>query len=119
MLHKLALIYSAMDKFREAEEVLQRAVEMTGVEYRDRLYFNLANVKYELGKYDQAEQMYKALKKGSPYIHAVQTQLALIDLHRGLRVDEARAFLRHARDTATGLTKTRIDDALRGASSSA
>lgn len=113
MLSKLALIYSAMEKYREAEQVLERALDMTKTGYRDRLYFNLANVKYELGKYEEAEQMYRALKKGSPYGHSVRTQLALIDLHRGTKTDEARRYLEQERDNASGTTRARIDDALK------
>lgn len=112
MLSKLALIYSAMEKYREAEQVLERALDASQAGYRDRLYFNLANVKYELGKYDEAEQMYRALKRGSPYGHAVKTQLALIDLHRGNRTDEARRFLEQEREHASGPTRERIEEAL-------
>lgn len=113
MLSKLALIYSAMEKFREAEQVLEQALEMARTGQRDRLFFNLANVKYELGKYDEAEQMYRALKKGSPYGHSVRTQLALIELHRGDHTDEARRYLEQEEENATGPTKDRIRDALR------
>ncbi len=115
MLSKLALIYSAMEKFREAEQVLERALDASKAGYRDRLYFNLANVKYELGKYDEAEQMYRALKRGSPYGHSVRTQLALIDLHRGTHTDEARRFLERERDSASGPTRDRIEEALQRA----
>lgn len=112
MLLKLALIYSAMEKYREAEQVLERALDASQAGHRDRLYFNLANVKYELGKYDEAEQMYRALKRGSPYGHSVRTQLALIDLHRGNHTDEARRFLERERDNASGVARERIEDAL-------
>lgn len=112
MLNKLALIYSAMKKFREAEQVLERAINLVPPAFRDRLYFNLANVKYELGKYDQAEQMYKALRKGSPYIHAVQTQLALIDLQRGTKVEAAKKFLEKNRNNVSGVARERIEAAL-------
>lgn len=112
MLSKLALIYSAMEKYREAEQVLERALDLTRRGGRDRLYFNLANVKYELGKYDEAEQMYRALAKSSPYGHSVQTQLALIDLHRGQRTEEARRVLEAEREHAPGQLRRRIDEAL-------
>ncbi len=112
MLSKLALIYSAMEKYRESEQVLERALDLTRRGNRDRLYFNLANVKYELGKYDEAEQMYRALKKSSPYGHSVQTQLALIDLLRGTRTDEARRFLEAEREQAPRPLRERIDAAL-------
>ena len=112
MLTKLALIYSAMEKYREAEQVLERALDSSKAGYRDRLYFNLANVKYELGKYDEAEQMYRALKRGSPYGHSVRTQLALIDMHRGRRTDEARKVLERDLASASGSMKIRIESAL-------
>jgi tetratricopeptide (TPR) repeat protein len=112
MLSKLALIYSAMEKYRESEQVLERAVELAPGGHRDRLYFNLANVKYELGKYDEAEQMYRALRKGSPYGHSVRTQLALIDLHRGDHPEKAREYLEQERENASGSTRARIDEAL-------
>ena len=97
---------------READQVLEQSIKLTEPAYRDRLYFNLANVKYELGKYDEAEEMYKALRKGSPYLHSVQTQLALIDLHRGRRVEEARTFLEKNRKNVSGVAKDRIEQAL-------
>lgn len=109
---KLALIYSGMEKYREAEHVLERALDVSRAGYRDKLYFNLANVKYELGKYDEAEQMYRALKRSSPYGHRVQTQLALIDLQRGRRVDEARAHLQAELKGMHGAARSRIQDAL-------
>ena len=112
MLSKLALIYSGMEKYRESEQVLEEAIEMTPGPYRDRLYYNLANVKYELGKYDAAEQMYKALRKNSPYRHSVRTQLALIDLQRGKGADEAREFLEAELERASGINRTRIEAAL-------
>lgn len=112
MLSKLALIYSGMEKYREAEQVLEQAVDITPVAYRDRLYFNLANVKYELGKYDEASHLYRALKKGSPYGHSVRAQLALIDVHRGRRVEAARELLESELRNATGVLKSRIKQAL-------
>ena len=113
MLSKLALIYTGMEKFREAEQTLERAIDMTPVVMRDRLYFNLANVKYELGKYEEAEQMYNALRTGSPYRHSIQAQLALIHLHRGHDVEQARATLTKELPNANGPLKTRIEQALR------
>jgi tetratricopeptide (TPR) repeat protein len=113
MLTKLALIYTGMEKFREAEQALERAIDMTPAAQRDRLYFNLANVKYELGKYEQAEQMYKALRKNSPFRHSIQAQLALIHIQRGEDVEEARAILEKELGHASGPLKARIEQALR------
>lgn len=114
MMDKLGLIYAAMEKYREAEHVFEQALDTAAPGDRDKLFFNLANVKYELGKYEDAEEIYRSLEaKGrSPYRHSIQTQLALIDLHRGRRVNEAREFLEDARDRATGLMKSRIERAL-------
>lgn len=112
MLSKLALIYTGMEKYREAEQTLERAIEMTPAVMRDRMYFNLANVKYELGKYEEAEQMYDALRRGSPYRHSIQAQLALIHLHRGQDVEAAKATLTRELGHASGPLKTRIEQAL-------
>lgn len=112
MLSKLSLIYSGMEKYREAEQVLERAIEITPAVYRDRLYFNLANVKYELGKYDEARHLYKALENGSPYGHSIRAQLALIDVHRGREVSGARELLEKELKSATGVLRKRIERAL-------
>ncbi|MFU8803883.1 MAG: tetratricopeptide repeat protein [Bradymonadaceae bacterium] len=112
MLAKLGLIYSGMEKYREAEHAYEQAIGACRVPPSDQLYFNLANVKYELGKYDDALQIYKSLRTNSPYQHSIRTQLALIDLHRGARVEEARTFLEQAQERATGTLRLRIDEAL-------
>lgn len=112
MLGKLGLIYSAMEKYREAEHAFERAIDEAHHTQKDKLFFNLGNVKYELGKYEDAEQIYKALRVHSPYRHSARTQLALIDLHRGRRVDQARDFLERERERSTGIVRERIDQAL-------
>ncbi len=112
MLNKLALIYLAMEKYREAEQVLERAVHHLPPGQRDRLYINLGNVKYDLGKYDEAEAMYKTLRESSPYRKSLRTQLALLDLRRGERTEDARAILEKELPNASGALKKRIEDAL-------
>lgn len=112
MLTKLSLIYGGMEKYREAEQVLEQAIELTTVSQRDRLYYNLANVKYELGKYDEAEQMYKALNRGTPFGQTVRVQLALIDLQRGRSIEKAKATLTTELANSTGVLRSRIEDAL-------
>jgi tetratricopeptide (TPR) repeat protein len=112
MLGKLGLIYSAMEKYREAEHAFERAINRAQTPQKDKLFFNLANVKYELGKYEDAAQIYKSLRVNSPYRHSAKTQLALIDLRQGKRVDEARGFLEGERDRAQGASKSRIERAL-------
>lgn len=112
MLDKLGLIYASMEKYREAEHVFEQALDAASHEDTDKLFFNLANVKYELGKYEDAEQIYRSLQGASPYRRSIETQLALIDLHKGRRVDEAREFLESERDRATGLMRHRIERAL-------
>jgi tetratricopeptide (TPR) repeat protein len=112
MLDKLGLIYAAMENYREAEHVFEQALDAAEHEDTDKLFFNLANVKYELGKYEDAEQIYRSLQGASPYRRSIETQLALIDLHKGRRVEEARDFLEDERDRATGLMRNRIERAL-------
>ena len=113
MLDKLGLIYAAMEKYREAEHVFEQALDEADNDRNDKLFFNLANVKYELGKYEDAEQIYRSLQgKNSPYSHSIRTHLALIDLHKGRRVEEAKEFLRGERDRATGMMRNRIERAL-------
>lgn len=115
MLTKLSLIYSGMEKYRESEQVLEQAIELTAAPHRDRLYYNLANVKYELGKYDEAEQMYKALNRGTPFGQTVRVQLALIHLQQGKSVEKARQTLEQELSNTTGVLKSRIEDALQRA----
>lgn len=112
MLGKLGLIYSAMGKYREAEHTFESAIDRAHETQEDKLFFNLANVKYELGKYEDASQIYRSLKVNSPYRHSARTQLALIDLRQGERVDQARDFLEEARERASTPIKERIDRAL-------
>lgn len=112
MLGKLALIYSAMRKFREAEQALEQALDHAGHGQRQRLFYNLANVKFELSKYDDAEQIYRALKHGSPYAHSARTHLALIDLQRGRRRAPALETLRDALASSSGTLRDRIEQAL-------
>lgn len=116
MLGKLALIYSAMDKYREAEQALERALDHAQPGQQQRLFFNLANVKFELSKYEDAEQIYRALKKGTPYSHSARTHLAMLDLKRGRHVDKARKLLQNERQNASGATRERIDRVLGSAS---
>lgn len=113
MLEKLGLIYAAMEKYREAEHVFEQSLDERDHRRSDKLLFNLANVKYELGKYEDAEQIYRSLHgNNSPYGHSIRTQLALIDLHKGRRVEEAKEFLEDERERATGLMRSRIEQAL-------
>ena len=113
MLDKLGLIYAAMGKYREAEHVFEQALDAAESGHKDKLFFNLANVKYELGKYEDAEQIYRSLEeRSSPYSYSIRTQLALIDLHQGRHVEEARQFLEDERDRATGMMEDRIERAL-------
>ena len=113
MLAKLGLIYFALERYREAEHALERAIDASQLgSFREQLFYNLANVKFELGKYEDAEQIYRSLRGGSPYRQSAQTQLALIDLHRGQRVEQALQVLRSERHRASGMLRDRIDEAL-------
>ena len=112
MLSKLGLIYSALEKYREAEHAFEQAIEASSDRVPEQLYFNLANVKFELGKYDDAMQIYLTMRGNSPYQKAARTQMALIDLHKGARVDQARTYLKKQKDNVSGSMKKRIERAL-------
>lgn len=115
LLSKLGLIYTALERYREAEMSFESALEAMRPHnpmLAEQLYFNLANIKYELGKYDDALQIYKSLRPNTPYSHTVRTQMALIELRRGVEPDEAREFLENERNRASGALLVRIDQAL-------
>lgn len=112
MLSRLGLIYSALEKYREAEHAFENAIQTYQGPVPEQTFFNLANVKFELGKYDDAMKIYLTLKGNSPYQRAARTQMALIDLHKGARVEQARSFLENERDRASGSMRERIDRAL-------
>ncbi|RDV36932.1 hypothetical protein DV096_15580 [Bradymonadaceae bacterium TMQ3] len=112
MLSKLGLIYSALGKYREAEHALEQALDAMGSPGPQQLYFNLANVKFELGKFDDAMQIYLSLRGNSPYHRAARTQMALIDLQKGARVEQARSFLESERPRVSAPMRERIDRAL-------
>lgn len=112
MLGKLGLIYSALERHREAEQVVQQAIDATPSAYRERLYFNLANIKFELGKHEDAAIIYRSLKPSSPYRKAAQTQIALIDLTSGHHPEMARKILTKELPNTHGAMKERIERAL-------
>ena len=112
MLSKLGLIYSALEKYRPAEQAFEGAIDACETHVPEQLFFNLANVKFELGKYDDAMQIYLTLKGNSPYQRAARTQMALIDLQKGARTEQAISFLEEEREGSTGSMKDRIDRAL-------
>lgn len=115
MLSKLGLIYTAIERYREAEMSFESAIEAMRTNdpmLAEQLYFNLANIKYELGKYEDALQIYKSLRPSTPYYHTIRTQVALIELHRGVESQDAREFLESERLQTSGALRLRIDQAL-------
>ena len=112
MLEKLALIYQSMGKVREAESVLERAVELADKRSRDTFLPNLAHVKYELGKYDEAEPIYKRLLRRVPHDTTAQTRLALIKVHTGRDMGNALSVLREQLSRAHGEELRRIREAI-------
>ncbi len=112
MLSKLGLIYSAMEKYAEAEYAFEEAIEATEGRIPEKLHFNLANAKFEQGKSDEAMRIYLTLKGNSPYQGAAKARMALIDLERDHRTEQALEHLRDNRHTVSGSLKKRIDRAL-------
>ncbi len=115
MLEKLGLIYSAMGKHREAEQILERAVQLADRVQRDKFILNLAQVKFELGKYEEAEQIYKRLLSRSPHIAGANLKLALIRVHRGDDLDKSLKILEAELPRAFGEDRRRIEEALAAA----
>lgn len=116
MLEKLALIYQGMGKLRDAERVLERAIAMTHKTGRATFLTNLAHIKYELGKYDEAEGIYKRLLRRSPHQVSAQVKLALIRVHKGVQLEESLQVLRENLGRATGQERQQIEEALKIAS---
>ena len=112
MIEKLGLIYTAMGKVHDAERILEQAVQLSERHSRDKFLLNLAQVKYELGKYDEAEQIYKRLLHRTPHLAGAQLKLALIHAQRGVDLPRARKILEAELGRATGEERKRIEDAL-------
>ena len=112
MLEKLALIYQAMGRVRDAESVLERAVEMADRRMKPTFLPNLAHVKYELGKYDEAEPIYRRLLRRFPHNTAAQTRLALIHVHTGQDIEASLTILRGQLSRAQGEEHRRIEEAI-------
>lgn len=112
MLSKLGLIYSALEKYEQAERAFEEAIDACGGEAPQQLYFNLANVKFELDKQDEAMRIYLSLRKDSPYQRAARARMALIDLEKGARVEQAVEFLEDHKESASDSMRDRIERAL-------
>jgi len=116
MLEKLGLIYIAMGKNPEAERILEQAIQISERRHREKFLLNLAQVKYELGKYDEAEQIYKRLLHRSPHLSGAQLRLALIHAHRGVDLERSVSVLKAELVRAKGEDRLRIEEALAAAS---
>lgn len=112
MLGKLGLIYLGLNRMREAEIVLERALLATHPTGRQRVMLNLAHARFKLGKLDEAAQLYRLVLRTTPHNATATTRLALIDIHKGRSIEEARKTLEDARATATGDDRTLIEEAL-------
>jgi tetratricopeptide (TPR) repeat protein len=113
MLEKLALIYQGMGKLRDAERVLERAMAMTHKAGRAAFLTNLGHIKYELGKYDEAEGIYKRLLRRAPHQLSARVKLALIRVHKGVQLEESFQVLRENLDRVSGPERAQIEEALK------
>lgn len=112
MLGKLGLIYAAMGKHRDAERVLENAIQQAEPSARGQFMLNLGQVKLDLGKYAEARQIYRRLLKRSPHLSRAEAKLNLIDAHLGKRLDEVIPLLQRDLQRAQGDERRRIQDAL-------
>ena len=115
MLEKLGLIYIAMRKNREAEQILEQAIQLSERHQREKFLLNLAQVKFELKKYGEAEQIYKRLLRRSPHLSGAELKLALIHAHQGVDLERSRSVLEAELERAKGDDRERIEEALRAA----
>ena len=112
MLSKLGLIYSALEQYRKAEHAFERSIDECEHRVPEQYFFNLANVKFELGKHDEAMEIYLTLNKNSPYQKAAKTRMAIIDIEKGARTEQALEHLREQKDKAKGSMRDRIEKVL-------
>ncbi|MEO1268908.1 MAG: tetratricopeptide repeat protein [Myxococcota bacterium] len=117
MLGKLGLIYSAMGRYRDAERILEAAVRFAIPGTGEKFMLNLAHVKYELGKYNEARQLYQRLLKRTPHLSGAANRIAMINAHTGTNLQEALEHLERNLPLATGEEQTRITEAIQSARS--
>lgn len=117
MLGKLGLIYSAMGRYRDAERILEAAVRNAPPGTGEKFMLNLAHVKYELGKYTEAHQLYRRLLKRTPHLSGAATRIAMINAHTGKDLEHALKHLERQLELANGEEKTRISEAIQSARS--
>ena len=115
MLGKLGLIYSAMGRYRDSERILEGSVRLAEHGIREKYMLNLAHVKYELGKYDEAERLYYPLLKRTPHLSGAATRIAMINVHKGRDLQGALELLSRELSVATGEDAKRISAAIESA----
>lgn len=112
MLEKLALIYKAMGRLRDAERILEQAIQLAERRAREKFLLNLGQIKFELSKYDEAEQIYKRLMRRTPHLAGAHLKLTLIRAYKGEDLKRTIATLKSELPRATGDDKARIKEAL-------
>ena len=117
MLGKLGLIYSAMGRFRDAERILEGAVRYAKHGNREKFMLNLAHVKYELGKYKDAQRLYQYLLKRTPHLSGASTRIALIQVHTGSELHTSLEYLEKELPHSSGEDHKRILEAIKSAKS--
>ncbi len=115
MLEKLGLIYIAMGRARDAERILEQAIQLSDKRAREKFMLNLAQVKFELGKFDEAEQIYKRLLRRTPHLAGAHLKLLLIRAHKGQDLQNTIKSLESELPRAKGEDKKRIEEALSAA----
>lgn len=115
MLEKLGLIYTAMGRTHDAERILEQAVQLADRRAREKFLLNLAQVKFELGKLDEAEQIYKRLINRAPHLTGAQLKLSIIRAHKGEDLPQTIKILESELPRVQGEDRRRVEEALEAA----
>lgn len=93
----LGNMYMRLKRWKEAEESLNKALELsTKPEDKDYVNFVIASAYERQKKYDEAEMMFKKLLSNDPNNGMVLNYLGYMLADRGVRVEEALGYLKKA-----------------------
>ena len=80
-LHELGALYRVQEKLEEAEETMQRVLDIPGIseEVRGRVVFELADVEYQFGRYDEARRLFESIRTAYPNPLVIEVRLRMLE----------------------------------------